>query len=654
MTTALVRVPARATPPAEASRFQTFYERVAERLRAREVRAGGVLWSEWPLEDMLADGMWPLVVAAARKIGVSLDNWKDVEEVLPRVDRVIEIGLRVGYPDADAAADAFVRGVIEPLETAIFTLGLRPGTAQRPESWKMLRAGNEALLREDVRRAHVRPVDARGALWQTPVYQFLAEIVKTAREYGERVQVRAAEVRSLLLVEAHGCIDDPMFVRELTSLAEFATLECDAPMRDDQRDMLASSLVWLDAREARARGLRALPMDLGLLADLRRRNADAEDDGMFVPPYEEGVDGYGVTWLRTQLLLRAAGRGGQELGAADFARCMRAFLAADHAALVQDLVGSLRLTAADARVVGAIAHEVASGMAERDDPRLGPDDFGAVWMEFTLDAVHIDQDELRSELSSVGGSGLAQALSGKLEWSGVRAATFVALVDRGDMDEDALTEGLLSMPPDEAIAAAPAFLEAYGADARWTRRLFDGGVLPLTPENVGAYGNGLPPECAARFLDLPEVRRVRLAEELGNDGEAAVMAAVAVAPAEALRALATPERRRTLLMVVRNFLDRSGEVSVGSALKSFRAALAPDVLTLAALSFVAELHRNSDEDVGPWGCDDDVSDVSELLPASEARRAFRAHTAEDVLRWLHASGDPDAVVAEYQAARRTP
>jgi hypothetical protein len=653
MTTALVHVRARAAPLPESSRFQSFFERVSDRLVARETRVGGVVWSEWPLEDMLADGMWPLVVAAARKIGVSLDNWKDVEEVLPRVDRVIEIGLRVGYPDADAAADAFVRDVIDPLETAIFTLGLRPGTVQRPESWKMLRAGNEALLREDIRRAQVRPVDARGALWQTPVYQFLADLVKTTREYGERVQQRAAEVGSLVLVESHGCIDDPMLVRELTALAEFATLECGAAPLQKQRDMLVSALGSLDRLARRARAFRALPMDLRLLEDLRRRNEEADEDSAFAMHDGEGGDGFAITWLRTQLLLRAGGLRGQELHAGDFASCMRAFLLGSHAPLVDALVGTFGLSEPHTEVIRAVLTEMAADMADRSDARLTAEDLPAYWMEIRPDQVHVDADELRREMAHSQGIG-AHVFPGKIDWEAVHADTFVGMVAHGALDEEQLLEGLLAMPLDEAIAAAPAFLDAYGADARWTRRLFAGGVLPLTPENVGAYGDGLPPDCAARFLELPEVRRVRRAEDLGNDGEPAVMAAVAVAPAEALGALVEPERRRTLLMVVRNFLDRSGEVSVGTALKNFRAALAPEVRTLAALAFVAELHRNSDEDVGPWGCDDDVSDVSELLPAPEARRAFREHAPEDVLRWLHAAGDPDAVVAEYQTARRTP
>ncbi len=179
MTTALVRVPV--PPNVPSSEFETafgiFYRSVVNRF-PKEMNP--------VIDAILMDGCWPLFMAAAERIGLRLDSAMAVETVMERVDRVLAVGLRVRYGTPELAAEAFLT-LLRQIDRA-FVLGLRPGKALTPEAWRLLRTGNDSLAVRELAKQTSVPVGARATLWQTPVYQFMAECLKAARQYGEEIE----------------------------------------------------------------------------------------------------------------------------------------------------------------------------------------------------------------------------------------------------------------------------------------------------------------------------------------------------------------------------------------------------------------------------------------------------------------------------------
>ena len=187
MSTALVRL---SSPPVAppTTVFAEFYAKVVHMLDAGTATStsGAVVWTAQIVNTMLRDGAWPLVLAASTVIGKQPVTNDDVMNVLGRLDRVLSVGIPLHYGSVDAAVRAFV-DVLAVIDRAL-AFGLRPGMTLSPDAWRTLRSGNDAMARTEIRKQTGKPVAHAASLWQTPVYQFLAECVKAARVHADKIE----------------------------------------------------------------------------------------------------------------------------------------------------------------------------------------------------------------------------------------------------------------------------------------------------------------------------------------------------------------------------------------------------------------------------------------------------------------------------------
>lgn len=88
---------------------------------AQPVRHGnGVYRYRFPVEHAVAHGLWLVMVKLAEKYDWELESPNQtLNDVAPRVDRLLSAGLVYAYAGPDMAADAFFHAVIEPAESAL-------------------------------------------------------------------------------------------------------------------------------------------------------------------------------------------------------------------------------------------------------------------------------------------------------------------------------------------------------------------------------------------------------------------------------------------------------------------------------------------------------------------------------------------------------
>lgn len=198
MSDALVHVTSpRAALPQFTTSFGEFYAKIVHALDCSSVTTtqGAVVWTSHVVHAMLRDGAWPLILAASDIVGRKPVVMDDVMDVLGRLDRVLTVGMLLRYGNVDAAVRAFIDllGVID----RALVLGLKPGMTLSADAWRALRMGNDIAARIEIAKQTGKPVAHAAGLWQTPVYQFLAECVKAARVHADKIEAAQKEFASV-------------------------------------------------------------------------------------------------------------------------------------------------------------------------------------------------------------------------------------------------------------------------------------------------------------------------------------------------------------------------------------------------------------------------------------------------------------------------
>lgn len=234
--------------------------------------AGAAIWSAFPIEQAVVDGVWPVMLKAAQKADARLYTEMQVEAFAPAIDRLLSAGIMLVYEEPEEAAAAFVREAVDP-------------------SLREIRAGDVST----------RP-------WMKPATRFFARLVRTALEYGAGMDAMFRRFE-----EEKRIIDHPVFDTYLdTSIVytpgtigfaadprgnvSFATLRHD-------REMLVRKMAELAA-------FRKIP----LLKREIPKDAYAQTVSL-----EEG-------WMNTQLLRAAGGLPDADfLESHEYPKCRKAF-----------------------------------------------------------------------------------------------------------------------------------------------------------------------------------------------------------------------------------------------------------------------------------------------------------------------------------------
>lgn len=246
--------------------FMQFTALLHEQQRVSEATTihGGARWSDLPIERLLADGLWPVILRAAEKMGRQARTAQQILEVAWRLDPFINVGLMVRYATIADAAQAFITEVVRPIETRIGAMGADTTT----------------------------PITR---IWQIPAAQFLAGLIRAAQEWRDGLARTLAEIQR---------DDEADGVRAITIIGQ------DSKALDMSR--LVTALDFASSESFSSKWYAVIPGYPAHAARLRERqllfrvlpyHVDMLPDGM----YYCGAPTIAETWLRTQLLLAAAG-----------------------------------------------------------------------------------------------------------------------------------------------------------------------------------------------------------------------------------------------------------------------------------------------------------------------------------------------------------
>ena len=152
-------------------------------------------WVTWPYERLLVDGSWMLLCVTANKYSKPVGTPDEIRKVASLCNRLFSIGLLLRYQSPVEAAAAFEKQVIGAINLAV-GLGYRPGMIISNAAWRGLMRGDAQLASTELKGKKVPTVGSLSAFWGPPVYLFMFDCFKAARDLGEASRLQLAQYRA--------------------------------------------------------------------------------------------------------------------------------------------------------------------------------------------------------------------------------------------------------------------------------------------------------------------------------------------------------------------------------------------------------------------------------------------------------------------------
>ena len=220
----------------ERTPFEAFMEQLATRYGDRRSGVGGVgEWVDFPYEEVVADGLWLVLLKAAEQLKVKPTTAHAVmEQVAPHVNRVLNGGFPLCYPTMDQAVEGFEQKVVAVANQAAATTR--------------------------------SPSDA----WAVPCAKFFAEILASAKRASITMIELARSIKSLNTLrtkagESVSLTDAPGGTRTL--LEQASRLDIRATNQERWAHDAPAAIGRAHAILRRIKLLRELPYDLSNVAD---------------------------------------------------------------------------------------------------------------------------------------------------------------------------------------------------------------------------------------------------------------------------------------------------------------------------------------------------------------------------------------------------
>lgn len=152
--------------------------------------AGGVVWSAFPVEMAISQGVYPLLVGFAKKYKLRMDvRERLIDVVAPRLNRLINAGIVLAHPTIKEAAADFDRRVVKGMARAV-KLGYRPGMQIPMNVWQQFLSGKTIVLTSAVRSQDVSTYGAAGQFWQGIVAAYFANLLVVVKKFREENEAR--------------------------------------------------------------------------------------------------------------------------------------------------------------------------------------------------------------------------------------------------------------------------------------------------------------------------------------------------------------------------------------------------------------------------------------------------------------------------------
>ncbi len=637
--------------PVYVSPFRVFLQTLLAKYgRASVTNAGHAQWYAFPIQEAVASGLWVVILKTAQKLNLPLDTKSHVvENVAPRVDRMVNAGMALVYGDGRKAAEAFELEVVSPVFTAA----------------KAMPEGQVTLLQD---------------LLQMPTAQFFANLIRQATSYRKHM---LAAVGMLKAGNVH-----PSGLRVLDEIEARNAQIYTHCLRLENADLTLDSSWETVARELDS--LKAKIQIQRILLKMPARHTGTQLHMSMENPVPLTVQTH---WLNTELLLAAANlpnRGHVDV-IAEYRKCVKAIRRTSDATLAKRFFGRLeasgvRLSDEERGLLNEMVRTYAASL--RSLPERFPLDFPPAIL-YRLDAKnpHIDSDMalalalLREgpklpidETEDVG-----RYWASKVEWRLLKTRDIVTMLGNGVVPSDAIARGIAHMPREEQPAAVKALIDSFNQkiDSRTLETLVENRLKKITPIFIRNNLSRLPrevlakhlPDIVSRCVDPNDPNRKRF------DLERLIARMANRLPRKQVREiLGAAELRQTMVAIILEaFYEDASRIHHGVSDKKFRRFLGKigndlwrRYMLAAELSLRQSTYRATLPEISkdklylpPWEDLEDCEYVdfkpSEVFGTSpeEARRLLRGPYTEDkIFLWLHAAEDePRNLLAKYRQNR---
>ena len=618
--------------------------------------AGSARWSAFPIEHAIADGLWPVLLRVAEKLGRGiLTERQVVQDIAPRVDRLVNAGLVLVYPSIDGACSAFLREVIDPIYAA-----------NRGKS------GSASDMLQDA--------------WQRPVAKFFATLIRAAQGYGDEIGRMLALLHKDNIADVNSGITfiDSSTVLKFELLRPFLRLESDSATLPSYEEggpyqFLRDALRKLEQIRTHQVALMRLPLRLHALPSELTSVASSVD----------------YPWIRTQLLLAAADLPDREYLLGDeFVYAAEAVGARDDNVIVASFFkrmtarGMVTDTALGTHL-GALVldHLFSLKRAFNKEVTLDFEFLATLFMVVKPEHLTFDRDTaihvaLGTEIVT---ENLLESMSASAQvdywrrhvmpaivWETLTIDDVQAMASRGPLPLSLLAEGVAKMDPEKRARAVEWLLEADIMPSDAIVYLIEQGVITPTTDFLASHYRKVPAKLLAEYLSA-------VLEAVGGETRMAAALSPAVMLSmfdhiphrDARKMVDNPWVREPLVAhVMTEIVDPDHRVACGitkAKHEQFVRQIGKDrwyhlVLALEISMREEEYVGGSERELGVimarW---DDLPGrlvASHNLPGwlglkpKRAQKVLRTHAEDDMFAWLYAAReDLPTRLAAYRAAR---
>lgn len=420
--------------------------------------AGAALWSAFPVEQAVADGLWPVMLKAAQKADAKLYTELQVGAFAPIVDRLLSAGIMLAYDGPEEAASAFIRDIVDPAID-----GMSAGEVS------------------------VRP-------WMKPATQFFARLVRTALEYGTEMDAMFRRFE-----EDKRIIDHPVFDTYLDASIRYVPGELG--LRSDSGMDVAYHLLRRDRD--------SLVRKMADLAAFRKipllKRGMPKDAYLQAVSLEEG-------WMNTQLLRAAAGLPDSDfLESHEYAKCRKAFgkrTADDLARLLIERIErrGAHLTPSDRETLRGIALE-RCGQLSSWPAMLDPSTARMLSLMVTSRIAHMTQsealetamdDEGLSDRHLLDRTGVAKTVP----WKTVSAADFARIISARFLTRDQIVAGIKKAPKRRRKDLVDVLLRSDLADVALAASLARDGLVTIDAPFIEEFPRLVPSDAVVKHLPM--------------------------------------------------------------------------------------------------------------------------------------------------------
>ncbi len=590
---------------------------------------GGAHWSDLPIERLLADGLWPMILRAGEKMNRQTRTAQQILEVARKLDSFINVGLLVRYATIADAAQAFIAEVVRPVEVRMSTMDA------------------------DI----ITPFTK---LWQIPVAQFLAGLVRAAQEWRDGLARTLAEIER----------DD-----EADEVRRIAIMGWDFGELDMSR--LVAALDFESNKSFAEEGYVTIPEYHAHAARLRERqllfralpyHVDRLPDGVYYGAVATIAD----TWLQTQLLLAAADLPDREyIASGEYAAAIRALRECGVEVVVSRFGERMQRRASTlSRVmlerVSAEARIVAGRLLAWGEV-LTDTAVGELFVLVVPEEVTLSHIEAMGVATGASAGEMVDAKVGRdpgylrthifpqIEWVSVTEQEVCDLCHAGVMPIALVAAGVAKMPAGRRKLAIQWMLEHEYLTEEAVGVLLDAWAVDLTPAFVAWTASLIPSVHLERYLPnlLHEMARSeKMRREFSVDALVTILQKL---PDAALDALFTNPRLRLELAeyvvspVNGETIERRPSKDAIAQCKRLRKIIGEDrwyrfVLANEILSRIGLYRHPERQDpewpMGPWedtARDRDIARTYAKLLAVRMRdvpELFARYSEEEVLGWL--------------------